>query len=61
MSGKRNRALGAIEYVKGKLQRAVGKHTGNRSMQAKGWGVQAKGGARYEAGKVQDAADDLKR
>lgn len=60
MSATENKAAGAIEYIKGKLQRLVGKQTGNRSMQAKGVGHQAKGGVRYEAGKAQGAADDLK-
>jgi uncharacterized protein YjbJ (UPF0337 family) len=55
MSSRGNQAAGAIEYIKGKLERVMGKRTGNRSMQAKGVGHQARGGARYEAGKAEGA------
>jgi uncharacterized protein YjbJ (UPF0337 family) len=54
MSSAGKKAAGGIEYIRGKLLRAWGKITGNRSMQAKG-------GARYEVGKAQRKADDLKR
>ncbi|HZU14784.1 MAG TPA: CsbD family protein [Chloroflexota bacterium] len=50
---------GAIEYLKGKLQNSVGGTTGDRSMQAKGVGNQAKGGAKYETGKAERKAKDL--
>lgn len=60
MSSKGNQAAGAMEYIKGKLQRTIGKHTGDRSMQARGVGNQAKGGARYEAGKAEGAIQNLK-
>jgi uncharacterized protein YjbJ (UPF0337 family) len=53
VSATGNKIAGAIEYLKGKLQRSAGKQTGNRSAQAKGFGRQAKGGMRYEAGKAQ--------
>jgi uncharacterized protein YjbJ (UPF0337 family) len=53
MSASGHKGAGAIEYIKGKLQRIIGKQTGNRSTQAKGFGHQAKGGARYEAGKAR--------
>jgi uncharacterized protein YjbJ (UPF0337 family) len=61
MSGMSNHAAGAMEYIKGKLQRVVGKHTGDRSMQMKGFGNQSKGGGRYEAGKAEGAFNDLKK
>jgi uncharacterized protein YjbJ (UPF0337 family) len=48
-----------MEYVKGKLQVALGKQTGNRTTQAKGMGHEVKGGARYEAGKAQGSIKDL--
>jgi uncharacterized protein YjbJ (UPF0337 family) len=60
MGSKTNQAAGAMEYIKGKLQRVVGKHTGDRSMQMKGMGNQAKGGGRYEMGKAEGKLDNLK-
>jgi uncharacterized protein YjbJ (UPF0337 family) len=59
MGSKGNEAAGAIEYIKGKLQRTFGKHTGDRSVQTKGVVNQAKGGARYEVGKAEGALDNL--
>lgn len=59
MSGTGKQISGAFEYLKGKLQRAMGSRTGNRSMQARGMGNQAKGGATYETGKVQKKGEDL--
>ncbi len=60
MSGEMKKASGGFEYVKGKIQRWLGKTTGNRSMQAKGFGNQAKGGVKYEAGDIQGKVDKLK-
>jgi uncharacterized protein YjbJ (UPF0337 family) len=54
VSGTRNKVAGAIEYLRGKMERLVGKHTGNRSAQIKGTGRQARGGARYGVGKAED-------
>lgn len=59
MSASGKRARGALEYLKGKIQRTVGSKTGNKSMQAKGMRHQAKGGAKYETGKVQGKVDDV--
>ena len=53
MGATRNKVLGAIEYIKGKLQRTAGRQTGDRSAQAKGFGRQAKGGVRYKTGEAQ--------
>jgi uncharacterized protein YjbJ (UPF0337 family) len=53
VSATGNKISGAIEYLKGKLQRTAGKQTGNRSAQAKGIGHQAKGGVRYKTGEAQ--------
>jgi len=53
MGATGNKVSGAIEYIKGKLQRTVGRQTGDRSTQAKGFGHQAKGGTRYKAGEAQ--------
>ena len=59
MSGQGKMVSGGIEYLKGKLQRAVGKLTGNRGMQAKGYMNQGKGGAKYGVGKTEKRVDDL--
>jgi uncharacterized protein YjbJ (UPF0337 family) len=61
MSGTGKKVAGGVQYVKGKLQRALGKLTGNRSMQARGWGNQAAGGTKYGVGRAQDAVDDVTR
>jgi uncharacterized protein YjbJ (UPF0337 family) len=58
MSGTGKQAGGALEYLKGKMQRIVGGMTGDKSMRARGMGHQAKGGAKYETGKVQNKVDD---
>jgi uncharacterized protein YjbJ (UPF0337 family) len=49
----RKKVTGAIEYLKGKLQRSVGRRKGDRPAQAKGFGRQAKGGIRYKTGEAQ--------
>jgi uncharacterized protein YjbJ (UPF0337 family) len=54
MSATGKKVSGAVEYIKGKLQRMIGERTGNRSAQLKGMGHQVKGGVRYEAGKAED-------
>lgn len=61
MSGTKNTAAGATEYIKGKLLWVWGRLTGNRSMQARGAGHKAKGGARYGFGKAQRSVDKRKR
>ena len=60
MSAKGNQVRGAYNYIKGKLQLLIGKRTGDKSLQAKGVANQARGGARYEAGKAEDAVDKLR-
>ncbi len=59
MSGEKMKAGGAGEYLKGKLQRALGRLTGKRSLQAKGLGSQAKGAAKYESGNIEGKIEDL--
>lgn len=54
MSARGKKVTGAIEYIRGKLERAMGRATGSRSAQARGIGHQVKGGSKYEAGKAQD-------
>ncbi len=61
MSGKGRMVSGAIDYIKGKLQRMVGDLTGSKKTKAKGYMNQAKGGVKYETGKAQKAIDDLKK
>jgi uncharacterized protein YjbJ (UPF0337 family) len=61
MSATKNKVAGAYNYVKGKLMRSLGKHTDDRSMQARGWATEGKGAARYGVGKSEDAVNDLKR
>lgn len=53
MSATGRTVSGAVEYIKGKLQRMMGKATGSKRTQLKGMGNQAKGGAKYESGKAQ--------
>lgn len=60
MSGEMKKAGGGFEYVKGKVQRWLGGLTGDRSMQAKGFGNQAKGAAKYETGDIQGKVGKLK-
>jgi uncharacterized protein YjbJ (UPF0337 family) len=58
VSASRNKVAGAIEYIRGKLQQAVGRQTGDQSAQAKGLGHRAKGGARYKTGEGQGKIKD---
>ncbi|HEX8919099.1 MAG TPA: CsbD family protein [Chloroflexota bacterium] len=59
MSGTEKKVSGAIDWIKGKLQRSFGKATDNKSMQMKGMGNQAKGGVKYGAGETELTAKDL--
>ena len=49
---------GAAKKVEGKAQEAIGKITGDKSMQVKGKAKQVEGEARKAAGDVKDALDD---
>ncbi len=59
MAGFGKQVSGAIQYIKGKLQRKAGDLTGNNKMKAKGYMNQGKGGVKYEAGKAEGAIDDM--
>ena len=61
MSAMRKMVAGAVDYIRGKLQRAIGQRTGNRKLQAKGYVSQGKGAAKYGSGKAEKAVDDLKK
>jgi hypothetical protein len=58
MSGVGKKVAKASTYIKGKLGRMLGGRMGSRSMQAKDYGNQARGGAKYGIGKAHDRVDD---
>ncbi|HLZ21680.1 MAG TPA: CsbD family protein [Ktedonobacterales bacterium] len=59
MQGDKNTAAGGMEKVKGKLQKGLGKLTGDRSMQAEGTGRETKGDIQQRIGNAERNADDL--
>jgi len=55
MADRAQRAEGKAEEVKGRLKRAAGAATGDRSTEAKGAGEQAKGKAKNAVGRARSA------
>jgi uncharacterized protein YjbJ (UPF0337 family) len=55
MADRTQRAEGKAEEVKGRVKRAAGAATGNRSTEAKGAGEEVKGKAKNAVGKARSA------
>ena len=55
----KDRIVGKLEDVKGRVKRQVGEWTGDEKTQAEGLGDQIKGKVQNAVGKVKDAGRDL--
>jgi uncharacterized protein YjbJ (UPF0337 family) len=56
MADRKQRAEGKADEAKGRVKRAAGAATGNRSTEAKGAGDELKGKAKNAVGKARSAA-----
>jgi len=61
MADRAQRAEGKAEEVKGRLKRAAGAATGDRSTEARGAGEELKGKARNTVGKARSAVKKATR
>jgi uncharacterized protein YjbJ (UPF0337 family) len=59
MTDEDNVAKGKTEQIKGTMQEAVGKATGDEDLQAHGEGKQTGGKVQEGVGHLQDAAEDV--